>query len=100
MLRIEQSSCFGLLFTVLLVSLASTLVVASPQEIFIVHTNDLHGHLTPFSVNGDVQGGLARVAGHVEALRARFPGRVLWLDGGDTWHGSNLANLFLGESVV
>lgn len=70
------------------------------REIILLHTNDIHGHLLAFDAGGSVAGGFDRLIGQVQALREEYPGRVLWLDGGDTWHGTNLANFVLGESVV
>lgn len=56
--------------------------------------------MVPFAFEGQQRGGWSRLAGLVQQLRDQHPGAVLWLDGGDTWHGTNLANLFQGQSVV
>ena len=73
---------------------------AEPQEIVLVHTNDLHGRLRSSAVGEATLGGFDRLAGLVSALREQHPGRVLWLDGGDTWHGTNAVNFSFGESMV
>jgi len=79
---------------------AAALAQAARTEIVILHTNDTHARLQPIMVGDQQRGGMARIAGFVQVLRSLYPGRVLWLDAGDTIHGTNVANLFYGESVV
>ncbi|MGH7004989.1 MAG: thiosulfohydrolase SoxB, partial [Alphaproteobacteria bacterium] len=45
-------------------------------------------------------GGLDRMAARVKSVRAARPGRVLLLDGGDTWQGSYTANQAKGSDMV
>jgi len=78
----------------------TALAQAEPTEIVIVHTNDTHARLQPIEVDGEQRGGTARIAAFVNVLNELYGGRVLWLDGGDTTHGTNVANLFYGESVI
>lgn len=91
------------LFVVMLLSL--TLLVASVSasaatEIVLIHTNDFHARMEPIDFEGGERGGIARLAGMVNVIRSLYPDRVLWLDGGDTLHGTTVANLFFGSSVV
>lgn len=85
--------------------LSLTLFVASVSasaatEIVFVHTNDFHARMEPIDFEGGERGGIARLAGMVNVIRGLYPDRVLWLDGGDTLHGTTVANLFFGSSVV
>ncbi len=94
------------LATILMLA-CSLFVAAAPQAtsesttITILHTGDLHGHLDPFKPRRAEEyiGGIARIATLVNQIRAEAPNTLL-LDAGDTIHGTNLANLFAGESVI
>lgn len=74
--------------------------LAEPVEVYIAYQNDFHGHLEPFPFEERQRGGLAHLSGLVRGLRALYPGRVLWLDGGDHWHGTPFVNIFEGQPVV
>lgn len=75
-------------------------VGAKTTEIVILHNNDLHGRIDGIVEDGDSRGSIARMAGMANVIRAMYPGRVLWFDGGDTTHGTTIANLFFGASVI
>jgi len=96
---------FGLTAVLVLVSglftAASAQVAEGSTAITILHTGDLHGHLNPFKPRQAEEyiGGIARIATLVDRIRAEAPNTIL-LDAGDTIHGTNLANLFKGESVI
>src|SRR5690625_2870627 len=75
-------------------------VAAKTTEIVILHNNDLHGRIDGIEEDGQPRGSIARMAGMANVIRAMYPGRVLWFDGGDTTHGTTVANLFYGASVI
>lgn len=71
--------------------------------------NDLHGYVSPHPelVRDDhgewaftELGGLARIAGLFETVRAENPGGVIALDNGDTFHGTHLAVASKGRALV
>lgn len=99
LLRHRQALC--LLASIVFISFVPAAMASGEvQEIILLHTNDLHGYLLPFVVDGETRGGFARLASVVRAYRHEYPDQVLWLDAGDAWHGSNLANFTVGRSVV
>jgi S-sulfosulfanyl-L-cysteine sulfohydrolase len=75
----------------------------------ILQLNDLHGYLEPhpemeLGEHGEWKfatlGGLARVAGLFERVRAERPGVVITLDNGDTFHGTHVAVASKGLALV
>lgn len=77
-----------------------------PIEITLLHYNDVHGHLSPFKVQDKETGklvewgGLARLAGLVEQVRAedRAAGKQTYLlYAGDLLMGTPLSTVFKGE---
>lgn len=72
-----------------------------------IHLNDLHAHLTPHNdyrlVNGSkiIQsvGGLARIAGLIDQIRASNPNSIL-MNIGDTYHGGVEALYTQGNAIV
>lgn len=94
------SVTLGLAVALLLLLAGPQGALSARQHIVIVHQNDLHGRLDPIDDEGRSAGGFARIATLVEAIRRQHPDSVLWLDAGDTWHGTPLANLFAGSPVV
>lgn len=76
------------------------------RVVTILHTNDLHGHLTPWqgwegTLRGQRVGGFARLAAEVRRVRSeRGDGGVLLLDAGDTIGDSMLAAETKGLAVV
>jgi len=63
-------------------------------DLFVVHTNDVHARITP----ADGGMGYSRLATMLETGRS-ITDNILLLDAGDVSHGTNLANLFEGETV-
>ncbi len=67
----------------------------------ILHTNDLHSHVEPFSDTNaryDGKGGLARISGIIKNIRDKNP-NTLVLDAGDTFQGTPYFNYFGGEFI-
>lgn len=69
---------------------------ADRVELSVVGTNDQHGYLEVPSG----QGGAALLGGYLRALRARRPGRVLLVDGGDLFQGTLVSNTAEGAPVI
>ena len=64
--------------------------------LYIGHTNDVHGRILP---GEDGSMGYAKLDTLVKMARS-YTDDILLLDGGDTLHGTNLANMFEGQSVL
>ncbi|MBI5880016.1 MAG: bifunctional metallophosphatase/5'-nucleotidase [Chloroflexi bacterium] len=79
--------------------------VPQTVKLAILHSNDLHGYLEPELVKlpggGNVEvGGMANLAGFIDAFRAEYGGNVLVLDAGDIWRGTFLSNQNKGELAI
>ncbi len=73
--------------------------------VVILHTNDLHGHLTPWQgwqddLRGKTVGGLGRLAGAIGQVRQEAGKNVLLLDAGDLIGDTMLADLTFGKAQV
>ena len=69
------------------------------KQITILHTNDVHSHIEPFSSNHPDYpnlGGIARRASLIEQVRQENPNTLL-LDAGDIFQGTPYFNYFGGE---
>jgi len=73
--------------------------MAADGKFTIVHVNDVHGHIEPFTRDNAEVGALAKVAIYVEELRKENPD-ILLLSAGDMIHGTNVVNLFGGLPMV
>lgn len=79
-----------------------------PPSISLVYIADLHAQLEPhaefFWRGGTVEtataGGVSRIAAAIEVIRKERPGRVLFMDAGDTIQGSAAAAWTEGKAVV
>jgi 2',3'-cyclic-nucleotide 2'-phosphodiesterase (5'-nucleotidase family) len=90
--------------SVFLLALTLLLLLASPSfpwTLTILHTNDLHGRLSPFSdpALGPESGGIARLATLIRQIRQENP-ETLLLDAGDRFSGTTLSSLFQGEAEL
>ena len=71
-------------------------------KLTILHTNDMHCHIEPFTANsseGEPEGGLARISGLVKKIRAENPDTLLF-DGGDMFQGTPYYNYFKGSIMT
>lgn len=68
------------------------------MEVVIFHTNDMHSRVTTED-DGGKSIGLAEMSAAVQAARTANP-NVLWLDAGDTLHGTPRINISRGRHAV
>ena len=69
--------------------------LAEKRRLFLLHTNDIHGHIEAYR-----EGGLERIALFSKLLRRLHPGEVLLLAGGDTSLGTPLSGQFHGKPTA
>jgi len=72
---------------------------SSAKKITILHTNDVHSHIDPFGPEDGRnanQGGVARRASLIEAIRKDNPNTLLF-DAGDIFQGTPYFNYYGGE---
>jgi 5'-nucleotidase len=70
--------------------------------ISILHTNDLHCHIEPFSngnKNTNGRGGLARISALAKSIKSKNPNSLLF-DAGDMFQGTPYYNYFKGELML
>ena len=86
--------------------LAAALVARAenPKMITILHTNDIHGHIRPWTgwegeLAGKTIGGFDRIAAVVKQVRAETP-NVLLLDAGDVLGDTMVADLTRGRALL
>lgn len=76
-----------------------TSFTSQTKKITILHTNDVHSHIDPFGPEdgrNPNQGGVARRASLIKAIRAENPNTLL-LDAGDIFQGTPYFNYYGGE---
>ena len=69
------------------------------KKLTILHTNDMHSHIDPFSANDSKypgMGGMRKMASIVEKIRSE-ESHVLLLDAGDIFQGTPYFNKYKGE---
>ncbi|MHB9080705.1 MAG: bifunctional metallophosphatase/5'-nucleotidase [Pirellulaceae bacterium] len=71
----------------------------------ILHTNDLHGHLTAWQgwegdLKGKMIGGLAQLAAAIDLARKDANGDILLLDAGDLIGDTMIADLTQGQALI
>jgi len=84
--------------------LGTTALAAPATMITILHTNDIHGHITPWrgwegELAGKTIGGMDHLATAIKQVRAEQP-NVLLLDAGDAIGDTMIADLTKGAAVI
>ncbi len=69
------------------------------KKLTILHSNDLHGDFLPEEQNGVMVGGVARLSGYVNKIRAEEE-NVIYCVAGDMFRGSVIDSEFLGLSTI
>lgn len=69
---------------------------AEETRLFLLNTNDLHGHLEADNESG----GFVRLATIIRSIKAAFPAEVVLLDGGDMALGTPISGLFHGKPMA
>ncbi|PTN10098.1 metallophosphoesterase [Mangrovibacterium marinum] len=72
------------------------------KKLTILHTNDIHSHIDPFSPSNPSyagKGGLARMSGLIQQIRQQEE-NVLLLDSGDMFQGTPYFNYYKGELIL
>jgi 5'-nucleotidase / UDP-sugar diphosphatase len=91
------------LFTALVLFFPQGLL-ASVEQITILHVNDTHGHIVPYmdkTVSESFEiGGADRLATMIEEERAKNPDGTILLSGGDMFQGTPVSNVFRGKPVI
>lgn len=96
---IKQTAAGSLLSLGALTFGMDTLSRKQKKHITILHTNDVHSHVEPFSSNDPKYanlGGAARRMSVIQNIRAENP-HTLLLDAGDIFQGTPFFNFFGGE---
>jgi len=86
---------------VLAFSLLGFTLSAQATTLTVLHTNDLHAHLSSFPdpYLGKEAGGIARLSTLIHQIRRENP-HTLLLDAGDRFSGTTLSTLFQGEAEL
>lgn len=78
----------------------------SIENIAIIATNDIHGHILPtttyfpFSNKTLRSGGVNLLSTYIKAISEEWHEKTLWLDSGDQFQGTMESNMFLGAPVI
>lgn len=99
-MRFTRRVLLALVVVVALVALTVSPVTAeSAYQLTILHTNDTHAHLEPFTPFGEeTQGGVARRLTVINQVRAEED-NVLLVDAGDQFQGTLFFNVWQGEEA-
>jgi len=87
---------FLLLASILISTLCISCSDNGLRTLTIVHTNDTHSQVDPYSSDGKTEGGVVERAAIIEMMRAEDPS-LLYFDAGDFVQGSPYFNIYRGE---
>ena len=73
--------------------------MASLKKLTLLHSNDLHGDFLAEEVNGKLMGGVSRLSGYVQKVRAEEE-NVLYAISGDMLQGSVIDSEYRGVSTI
>lgn len=68
-------------------------------KLTLLHSNDIHGDFLPKDENGTVKGGIGRLAGYLDKVRAEED-NVIYAVAGDMFKGSIIDSEYLGLSTI
>ena len=94
-----RKSSLGLLALPLITNTSWTFRSEKKKRITILHTNDMHSHIDPFSKNDKRyagMGGMRKLGGLIHQIRTQEK-NVLLLDSGDIFQGTPYFNKYKGE---
>lgn len=99
-----KKTCF-LIYIIIFLFTIKGASAEDTAKIILLHTNDIHGRLFPYdnpivAEPPVMTGGFQYLATVINKERSENPGKVLLLDGGDTFQGSMYSNLSFGIPVI
>ncbi len=84
----------------LLLSVAWSSLMAQEHRLLILHTNDTHSQIEPYTYKTDTNvGGFLRREAYIRQIRSEYS-NVLLLDAGDFSQGTPFYNMFKGYTEV
>ena len=86
-------------FLIVFTFLTGSVWASDTVDLVVLHINDTHGKLSPYSLGGYKVGGIGRLSTLVKQIRAENPGRVLLLHAGDIFSRGEPVVIYTGGYV-